>query len=102
MWQTLVYQVMIKQLLLYINSLKKLYWVPTLTEFRQVSGFPGILVFSTNKTDRHNITEILLKVTVNTINLTPHTDCGWDYYSNTIELYREFLLRHSEAIYFSG
>ena len=29
------------------------------------------LVSSTNKTDRHDITEILLKVVLNTINLTP-------------------------------
>jgi hypothetical protein len=29
---------------------------------------PGTLVFSTNKTDRHDITEILLKVALNTIN----------------------------------
>jgi hypothetical protein len=29
----------------------------------------GILVSSTNKTDRHDITEILLKVTLNIINL---------------------------------
>jgi hypothetical protein len=30
---------------------------------------PGIQVFTTNKTDRHNITEILLKVALNTITL---------------------------------
>jgi hypothetical protein len=30
---------------------------------------PGFPVYSINKTDRHNITEILLKVTLNTINL---------------------------------
>ena len=30
---------------------------------------PGSLVFSTNKTDRHNITEILLKVELNTLTL---------------------------------
>ena len=30
--------------------------------------FPGSPVFSTNKIDRHNITEILLKVALNTIN----------------------------------
>ena len=30
----------------------------------------GILVSSTNKTDRHDITEILLKVALNTINQT--------------------------------
>ena len=32
---------------------------------------PGTLVFSTNKTDRHDITEILLKVVLNTINPPP-------------------------------
>ena len=31
--------------------------------------FSGMPVSSTNKTDRHNITEILLKVVLNTINL---------------------------------
>jgi hypothetical protein len=31
------------------------------------------LVFSTNKTDRHEITEILLKVALKTITLTPVT-----------------------------
>ena len=30
---------------------------------------PGTLVFSTNKTDRHDTSEILLKVTLDTINL---------------------------------
>ena len=42
----------------------------------QVGGFfPGTPVFSTNKTDRHDITEILFKVAINTITLTlipPH------------------------------
>ena len=32
---------------------------------------PGIPVSSTNKTDRHDITEILLKVALNTITHTP-------------------------------
>ena len=31
-------------------------------------------VSSTNKTDRHDITEILLKVTLNTVNLTQTLD----------------------------
>jgi hypothetical protein len=31
---------------------------------------PGTPLSSTNKTDRHDITEILLKVTLNTITLT--------------------------------
>ena len=32
---------------------------------------PGTPVCATNKTDRHNIAEILLKVSLNTINLNP-------------------------------
>jgi len=32
--------------------------------------FPGTPVSSINKTDRHNITDILLKMTLNTITLT--------------------------------
>jgi len=35
---------------------------------------PGTLVSFTNKTDRHDITEILLKVALNTITLTPNVD----------------------------
>jgi hypothetical protein len=31
---------------------------------------PGTTVFSTNKTNRHDITELLLKVALNTINQT--------------------------------
>jgi hypothetical protein len=38
---------------------------------RQVGGFSaGTLVSSTNKTDRHDITEQLLKVALNTIKQT--------------------------------
>ena len=37
------------------------------SDLRQVGDF--LQVFSTNKTDCHNITEILLKVVLNTINL---------------------------------
>jgi hypothetical protein len=40
-------------------------------KFCQCQRFsPGNLVSSTNKTDRHDITGILLKVTLNTITLT--------------------------------
>ena len=38
-------------------------WLPTGQLFS-----PGTLVSSTNKTDRHDITEIMLKVTLNTMN----------------------------------
>jgi hypothetical protein len=31
-------------------------------DLRQVGGFPGIPIFSTNKTDHHDIAEIMLKV----------------------------------------
>jgi hypothetical protein len=40
-------------------------------DLQQVSGFSTvILVSSTNKNDRHDITEILLKVALNTITTT--------------------------------
>ena len=41
------------------------YTIKFVSDLRQVCGF---LWFSTNKTDHHNITEILLKVALNTIN----------------------------------
>jgi hypothetical protein len=37
----------------------------------------GAPVSSTNKTDCHDITEILLKVALNTITLTPNNKCTW-------------------------
>jgi hypothetical protein len=41
------------------------------SDLRQVGRFsPGTLVSSTKKADRHDITEILLKVALNTINQT--------------------------------
>jgi hypothetical protein len=41
---------------------------------RQVGVFcPGTLVSSPNKTDRHDITELLLKVTQSTINPTQYS-----------------------------
>ena len=42
---------------------------------------PGTPVSSTNKTDRHNIDEILLKVVLNTINQINKTDCLFSGYS---------------------
>jgi hypothetical protein len=43
------------------------------SDLRQVSGFLRVLwVSTTNKTDCHNITEILLKVALNTINHKPN------------------------------
>jgi hypothetical protein len=57
----------------------KVYWIQHyvikfVSDLRQVSGFFGLTpVSSTNKTDRHYITEILLKVALNTITLTVDT-----------------------------
>jgi type II secretory pathway component HofQ len=46
----------------------KLYHIMLYTPERDLNGFfPGTPVSSTNKTDRHDITEILLKVTLSTI-----------------------------------
>ena len=44
--------------------------IKVVSDLRQVWFFPGASVSSTNKTDCHNITEILLKVALNTINKT--------------------------------
>jgi hypothetical protein len=45
------------------------YVIKFVSNLRQVRGFLWrALVSSTNKTDRHNITEMLLKVALNTIN----------------------------------
>jgi hypothetical protein len=47
------------------------YLLKIVTDLRQVSGFLRVLpVSSTKKTDRHDITEIFLKVAFNTITLT--------------------------------
>ena len=40
------------------------------SDLQQVCGFLRVFWSSNNKTDRHNITEILLKVTLNNITLT--------------------------------
>jgi hypothetical protein len=40
---------------------------------RQIDGFSGPSVSSSNKADRHNIAEILLKVALNTIKQTAKT-----------------------------
>jgi hypothetical protein len=46
----------------------QIYVIKFVDDLRQVGGFLCTTVFSTNKTDRHNITEILVKVALNTIN----------------------------------
>jgi hypothetical protein len=47
------------------------YALKFVSDFRQVCGFLGVLRFSfTSNTDCHHITEILLKVVLNTINQT--------------------------------
>jgi hypothetical protein len=47
------------------------YVIKFVSDLRQIGGFcPGTPVSSTNKTDCHAITEILLKVVLNTITLT--------------------------------
>jgi hypothetical protein len=47
------------------------YVIQFVSDLRQVGGFfPGTPVSSTNKTDRHDITEIFSKMSINTINQT--------------------------------
>jgi hypothetical protein len=48
-----------------------LWKIPTYCDLRQGQWFyPGTLISSTNKTDHHAITEILLKVALNTTTIT--------------------------------
>jgi hypothetical protein len=54
----------------YVYSIQN-YAIKFVSDLWQVGGFLRVLrVSSTNKTDRHDITEILLKVALNTITLT--------------------------------
>ena len=49
----------------------QLYVIKFVSDLRQVGGFfPGTLVSSPTKTDRHGVTEILLKVALNIIILS--------------------------------
>jgi hypothetical protein len=52
------------------------YVIKFVSDLRQVGAFLWVLQFSsTNKTDRHNITEILLKVALNTTTVTFSLAC---------------------------
>ena len=54
------------------------YVIKFVSELRQVGGFPRVLRFPpTNKTDRHDIDEIVLKVALNTIILTLIASAIW-------------------------
>ena len=48
------------------------YVIKCVSDLRQVGGFLQVLFPSTNKTDPHNITEILLKVVLKTIDQPKH------------------------------
>ena len=53
------------------DYLIQFYVIKFVSDLQQVSGFPWVLPYSSsNKTDRHAIAEILLKVALNTITLT--------------------------------
>ena len=58
---------------------------------------PGTLVYCTNKTDCHDITEILLKVLLNTITLTPQND----KYFNILQFWQYNNLMQTWALWFS-
>ena len=54
------------------------YVIKLVSDLRQGEWFSlGTLISSTNKTDRHDIAEILLKVALNTINLTFKFDSNY-------------------------
>jgi hypothetical protein len=46
------------------------YMIKFVSDFHQVGGFADTPLASTNKTDRHDIAEILLKVALNTITIS--------------------------------
>jgi len=53
------------------------YVIKFVSDLRQVGGFPrGTPASFTNKTDRHDITEILLKLVINTLTLTITCYCN--------------------------
>ena len=60
----------IKQILLHVHTAKVLMYIYTTVIMKPNLNYfsPGIPVSSTNKTDCHDIAEILLKVSINTIN----------------------------------
>jgi hypothetical protein len=60
------------------------YVIKFVSDLRQVGRWfsPGPPVSSTNKTDRHDITEILLKVVLNTIKQT-NIQCSWKQTENS-------------------
>jgi hypothetical protein len=62
-----------------VNSIQH-YMIKFVSDLRQVGGFSS--VSSTNKTDRHDITEILLKVALNTINQNLKPDYGTQSVNN--------------------
>jgi hypothetical protein len=64
-------------------------WLPTGRWFS-----PGSPVSSTNKTDRHDIAEILLKVTLNTIKQT--TNIYIDFCSYKLRFYSDIFVRKFE------
>jgi hypothetical protein len=56
---------------------------------------PGILVSSTNKTDHHDITEILLKVVLNTINLQPYLVINCNRIATPIAIIYDTMIGHN-------
>jgi hypothetical protein len=67
--------------------LKQHYVIKFVSELRQVDVFfSGKPVFSTNKTDRHDITEIFLKVVLKTITLTLLLKCLYSICVRGIDL----------------
>jgi len=73
-----------------------------------IGGFSGYSVSSTNKTDRHDITEILLKVALNTINqptiliLVSIADLGGPLVYSPVRLCLYFSVGVSEWLLFSA
>jgi hypothetical protein len=73
------------------------YVIKFVSDLWQVSGFLRILPFvSTSKTYRHDITEIMLKVALSTINLTP---CVNSTYKMKVLYYYFFSVSRSSMLF---
>ena len=64
------------------------YVIKFVSDLRHAGGSQNNPVFSTNKTDCHNISEILLKVLLNITNINPQIPANviHTYYNNIIQL----------------
>ena len=75
------------------------YVIKFISDLRHVDGFLWVLRY-TNKTDYHDITEILLKVALNTVTLTPYLFKRGSVFVTSRKI--NFLHSFYKCLYFNG